>query len=118
MEQVKRNSREFKDVKDLIVKYVTKSTRKKLIMLYAIKPAQSLSEKILINTDKNAEAFYDLTYDLLLNYLDDTRKKLFRKKHNEPFYYFKTTTKSKYIELPFEFTGKLKQYLFPLKIEK
>ncbi|MBA3663228.1 MAG: hypothetical protein H0W61_03345 [Bacteroidetes bacterium] len=113
MEQIKRNSREFKVVKELLVDYAESATRKKVIKLYALKPYQSLEERILINDlKKDVAILYDLSYESILEYIRDRSKKLFRE-DKVALYYFKSSSKSKWIEYPFELTGKLKKQVMP-----
>jgi hypothetical protein len=115
MQQIKRNSREFKDVKSLIEEYAESKSVKKFIRLYAIKPHQKLEEAVLLNElKKDRDALYNLYYASLMDHLSNTAKKLFRDKE-APFYYFKSSAKSRFKELPFEFTGKLKKQIFPLE---
>jgi len=115
MEQIKRNTTEFKAVKEAIDDYANKKTRKKYIRLYSLKPSMTVDEKVLINDLKeNVDVIYDLNYEQIADYLRDRTKKLFRDPKS-PFYVFKTSAKSKWMEFPFEFTGKLKKQVFPLK---
>jgi hypothetical protein len=110
---VRRNSTEFALVAKLIKEYARKKERKKLIKLYALKPGEKLAKKILLD-DAAHKVVYDLNYETILEYLVDPNQKLYREKE-EPFYYFKSSPKSEWIEFPFEFTGRLKQRLFPLR---
>jgi hypothetical protein len=112
MQQIKRNSREFKDVKEIIDEYKDDPTRKKLIRLYSLKPLEKLENKELIKSQtKNAAVVYDLNYELITEYLRDRNKKLFRE-DAAPLYYFKTSATSPLTEQPFELTGKLKKRAF------
>jgi hypothetical protein len=115
VEIIKRNSREFKDVKKLLKKHRKDPLRKKLIVLYSVRPAEELKDRVPLTREQSA--FYDLSYDALLDHLENDKKKLFRE-GNEPLYFFKSSSASPYIELPFEFRGKLKKWLFPLKVVK
>jgi hypothetical protein len=115
-EAIKRNSTEFGDVEALMKEYAHKASRKKLIRLYALKPMEALDEKILLNTVKpNGDILYDMNYNSILEHFDDRGHKLYREGRH-PLYYFKTSAKSNWMKLPFEFTGKLKKQLFPLKV--
>jgi hypothetical protein len=117
MELIKRNSTEFNDVEKLIRQYVGKPAAKKLIYLYALKPGEPLEKKILINKLKeNGDVLYGINYNTILDYFEDKSEKLFREGNRKPFYYFKTSLKSDWIKYPFEFTGRLKKQLFPLKV--
>ena len=114
MEQIKRNSTEFKQVKEFIEDESEKPVRKRLVKLYALKPSDDLDEKVLLNEVKeNGLVIYDLAYESLRDYFRDKTKKLFREEKG--LYYFKSSAVSKWKEVPFEFTCKLKKQLFPLK---
>lgn len=113
---IKRNSREFKDIKEIFDDYANLKSGKKWIRLFSLKPYETLEHKILINDLKNAgDALYSINYDTILDYLRDRSKKLFRQ-DDSAVYYFKSSQKSKWIEFPFELTGKLKKKVMPLKV--
>jgi hypothetical protein len=115
MVSVRRNSTEFNTIAKFLLEYQKKKNRKKLIRLFALKPGEEISERILLNDlKKNGEVLYNMNYEGLLAYLDDPSKKLYRD-DEAPLYYFKSSPKSTWNEFPFEFTGKLKKQLFPLK---
>jgi hypothetical protein len=115
MPLIKRNSREFLDVKKLIEEYADKPSRKKLILLYSLKPAQKLKDRILINSlAENSDTLYEMHYGSLLDYFSDKAQKLYRE-DKEALYYFKNSPASTWLQLPFEFKGKLKTRLFPLR---
>ena len=115
-EAIKRNSTEFRDVETLMKDYAHKTSRKKLIRLYALKPMETLHEKILLNTVKpDGDILYDMSYNSILDHFNDRSHKLYRV-GRQPFYYFKTSAKSKWMKYPFEFTGNLKKQLFPLRV--
>jgi hypothetical protein len=118
VEIIKRGSTEFKDVKKILTEFRDKPTRKKLIRLYALKPSEDLDKKILLNNvQKDSQFIYDMNYSSILDHFEDRSHKLYRE-GKKPFYYFKFSAKSDWIKLPFEFTGKLKKKLFPLRIVK
>lgn len=116
MLQIKRNSKEFKEVREIVGDYEEVSGRKRWILLYALKPYQTLSDRILLNQRKqNAEVLYNLAYNSLLDYFRDHTKKLFRDERTG-VYYFKSNAHSKWMEVPFELTGKLKKQVHPLTV--
>jgi hypothetical protein len=97
--------------------YSNLPARKKWILLYSLRSYSQLRERVLLNTvKKDNEVLYDLAYDSLSEYIHNTNKKLFRDEQ-ENIYYFKTNSKSTSIELPFEFTGKLKKALSKLLVK-
>lgn len=114
MEAVKRNSEEFKDIKEIFDDYAARPP-KSMIRLYSLKPYQRLDDRILLNKPgRDAAVIYQLCYDSVMQYFRDRSKKLFRES-DKPLYYFKGSAKSKWIELPFEIAGALKKKVFPLK---
>lgn len=118
LEQIRRNSEEFGRVATLLYDYKDAPDRKKLIHIYALKPSDKLEDRILINKLKqNAATLYNMSYESILQYLDDKAQKLYRESKT-PLYYFKSSASSQWIKFPFEFTGKLKKKVFPLSIVK
>ncbi len=118
MKQVRRNTPEFKQVAEILETYRKSPQRKKLINLYALKPSQELEEKVLLNKlKKDAATLYDMNFDSILQYLGNKAEKLYRDK-NIPLYFFKSSPQSKWLKVPFEFTGKLRKQLFPLSVVK
>ena len=120
---IKRNTAEFKEIKSIVSEYSDLPTRKKWILLYSLKSYGKLENRILLNTvKKDSDVLYSLAYDSLHEYIYSNNKKLFRDESLH-IYYFKSNSITTSIELPFEFTGKLKKALSkPLvksqKIEK
>ena len=114
--QIRRNTEEFAQVATLLHDYHNDPGRKKLILLYALKPSQKIGERILINKLKqNAATLYDMSYESILQYLDDRSQKLYRE-NETPLYYFMSSASSTWIKFPFEFTGKLKKKVLPLSV--
>ncbi|MCE3259081.1 MAG: hypothetical protein K0S12_722 [Bacteroidetes bacterium] len=109
MQQIKRNSDEFKTVKKIITDPSNKAARMRSILLYSLKSENSLEDAVILNKEKkNAAVLYNLAYESLQTYFDDTSKKLFRDE-KEDIYYFKSSAKSKWMEFPFSFKGKFKK---------
>jgi hypothetical protein len=115
---IKRNSREFKDIEKIFKEYRRMPTRKRLILLYALKPSEPISKRVLINSlPKDSDVLYEMHYNSILAYFADSGEKLYRE-NRQPLYYFKSSPETDWLELPFELKGKLKQRVFPLKIVK
>ena len=115
MVAVRKNSTEYRSVEKLIRLYAKKKDRKKFIKLYALRPGEILKEKTSLNTAGGSmDAMYNINYESILAYFENSIHTLYRE-GEEPFYFFKSSAKSTWYEFPFEFTGKLKKQLFPLK---
>jgi hypothetical protein len=109
MELVKRNTKEFKEIKSIIGDYMEVTGRRRSILLYSLKPYHSLKEAVLLNNQKeNSGVLYDPAYDSLHDYIFTRSEKLYRDE-DSGLYYFKRSPASKWIEMPFSFTGKLKK---------
>jgi hypothetical protein len=107
VELVKRASPEFQRIQAFLEKNVNRSGRFRSVKLFSVKPYQALGEKELINTTSaNGKIIYDLTFESLLQLLKDKRKKLFKEKAG--FYFFKSSSRSRYIEQPFQIKRKIK----------
>lgn len=113
---IKKNTNEFKELKHLLLEYADIPGRKRWVHLYALKPYQTLSHKILLNTrKKDGETLYAMAYDSLKDYLYNATKRLFYEEKTG-LYFFKSSVESKWIESPFELKGKLKMLTRPLKV--
>jgi hypothetical protein len=104
MEMVRRNSAEFKSVRDLINDNAENKARRRSIKLFSLKPYEPLSKKIRISDT----VMYDLSYNTLLFNLLDTSHKLFRDE-DKGTYFFKSSESSEFIELPFELSPALRK---------
>ncbi|HEX8516897.1 MAG TPA: hypothetical protein VF868_11905 [Bacteroidia bacterium] len=108
---MKKNSAEFKAVRELVNDYQDNKNRKKFIRMYSLKPAEPLENKILLGKPATGgEMLYDINYDTVVFNLLDAKHKLFRDE-SSGIYYFKPSSKSNFKESPFDFTGKLKKEL-------
>lgn len=100
---VKRNSEEFKFIKDLFDEHAEKKDRFKLVRLYSMQEA----EPVLIKTaTANGKAVFDLMLGSVMDYLRNRSKKLFRQ--GKAQYYFKNSASSTFKEFPFEIKTRLK----------
>jgi hypothetical protein len=115
MNLIKRNSREFKEIKSIVSDYEDIGGRRRWIRLYSIKPYHTLKEAVLLNEQgENTEALYNLAYDSLHDYLFNRSEKLY-KDEDTGLYFFKRSPQSKWLEMPFSFTGKLKKQILVAK---
>ena len=109
--QVKRNTAEYKAIKEAISELHEDALRIRSLLLYTIKPYHSLDDAVLLNDQKlNKAVMYDLAYESLMEYFKNSSKKLFRDPETN-FYYFKSSIASKWIEAPFSFKGQLNKQI-------
>lgn len=104
---LKRNSEDFKKVRDFVNDCEGDKNIMKKLKLYSLKPYEGLEKRVLLHRDKKEEAMiFDMEFEVLKFNLLDAKHKLFLDEKTG-LYYFKTSSQSKYIELPFEITEKL-----------
>jgi hypothetical protein len=109
MRLIRRNTPGFRSIRELIDELRKDPSRKRSVLLYALKPGEPLSKKILINTLKqNKDVLYDLQYEVIYDLLRERSHKLFGDDRS-PLFYFKTAANSTVIESPFEFRGATKK---------
>jgi hypothetical protein len=98
---VKRNSAEFKAVREFVNDHPGGSA----IRIYSIKPYEQLKDRVLLKRKSSDDkVVYDLELDQLRFNLLDRKRKLFRDPESG-IYFFKSSGRSKFIELPFEVRG-------------
>jgi hypothetical protein len=108
---IKRNSEEFKKLREIIEAHKKDPFRMKWIRMYSLKPSADLKERVLLNSAKNGgDIIYSMQLDTVLFNFLDAKHKLF-KDENTGIYYFKPSSKSDFIESPFDLAGKLKKEL-------
>jgi len=99
-ELIKRNSKEFKKLRDDLDEILDDPKKLKKLKLFSLKPYQSVDERIALRlTNKQEKVIYDLQLDALKFNLLDSKHKLFRE---GKLYFFKSSSKSEYVEVPFE----------------
>jgi hypothetical protein len=108
MKSIRRNTAEFRELRDLINDLAEDARRHEKVHLYSLKPSEELSEKVLLPYRSAADkVIYDLAFEtLLFNMLDAGHKLFYDEK--EKVYYFKTSGSSKFIDLPFRISGSKK----------
>ena len=98
---IRRNTKEFKGIRNLLEKYAGQSMRKKLIRLYVVKAGETLKDKIAIDSLGNeADFYYDLNYSTILSNLNDPDYRL-HKSSTPGLFYFKSIHLPKWEQTPF-----------------
>jgi DNA ligase D-like protein (predicted polymerase) len=104
---IRRNTKEFKGIRNLLSKYAGQPARKKLIRLYVVKAGETLKDKIAIDRlGSEADFYYDLNYSSILSHLDDPDYRL-HKSSSPGLYYFKSIHFPKWEQTPFMVPQKL-----------
>lgn len=104
---IRRNSREFIGIQNLLEKYAGQSSRKKLIRLFVVKAGETIKNKIPVDTLGNeADFYYDLNYSSILSHLNDPDYRLHRSS-SPGLYFFKSIHFPKWEQTPFLVPKKL-----------
>jgi hypothetical protein len=105
MKIIRRNTPEFRKLRDQLNELTDDPKRHEKVQLYSLKPSEELSKKVLLSHRSAAgKVIYDLAFETLLFNIIDAGHKLFYDEE-EKVYYFKTSGSSKFIDLPFRISG-------------
>jgi hypothetical protein len=115
---IRRNTREFRMLRDAFDDYATKPSRTRSIILYSLRPGQPLSARVPLDNKRDpSNVLYNMQYESVQEYFRDRNKKLYWRRGTGLFY-FKPTASSTWIELPFEIKGRIRKMVAPLFVVK
>jgi len=110
---IRKNSKEFKAIKNLFYHYQNLEEREKVIKLFITKAGHSTDDKIAIDSlKKEKDFYYNLTYDTILNSLESKSYQLF---FNNGLYYFRSNPDKGWDQTPFTLDNKLVSQLEDFK---
>jgi hypothetical protein len=113
--QVRRNSKEFKKVREIIDDLSSDKDLKKKIILYIVKAGQQLRKRIRIDSKlPDNKILFELQWDAVKYSLLDNSFRLFRSDQDPSLYYFKTMNDTEWDQNPFELKGEHKKELLNL----
>lgn len=102
---IRRNSAEFKMVKNILDDMDNDPSIRKHLHLFTIKPGEPASKMIVIDTRTGqGKMFYEMALEQMQFNLLDSGHKLYRY-GNSPVYFFYRNSNSGWIETPFEVLG-------------
>lgn len=108
--QIRRNTKPFKSILEIVTSCRDRADRQDLLRLYITRAGQSIKERIAIEGNKSEAAFfYDLGYQAILNNLNSSNHQLFQSDDVPGIYYFHSTISKDWDEAPFEFDVKVKE---------
>lgn len=107
--QIRRNTKAFKTILEIVATCQSRPDRQDLIRLYITKAGQKLADRISIEgTANEAGFFYDLNYQSVLNHLKSSTHQLVQSDDTPGLYYFHGTISKDWDETPFEFDNRIK----------
>jgi len=107
--QIRRNTKTFKTILEIITTCHTRADRRALIRLYITKAGNSIKDRINIEAIQgDTEFFYDLNYQAVMNNLSASTHQLHQSDDIPGIYFFHSLSKE-WDETPFEFDLTIKE---------
>jgi bifunctional non-homologous end joining protein LigD len=101
--QIRRNTKAFKTILEIVSNCQTRADRQKYIRLYITRAGKSIQDRISVEgIEGEANVFYDLNYQSVLNNLTSPSHQLYQSDDVPGIYYFHSSSKD-WDETPFEF---------------
>lgn len=106
---VRKNTKAFKTILELLTICQDRSDRDKFIRLYVTKAGDSIQDRISIEGNQgDAALFYEMTYQTILNNLKSSNHQLQMSDEHPGIYFFHSTSNKAWDETPFEFGEAIK----------
>jgi bifunctional non-homologous end joining protein LigD len=135
---IRKNTKAFKTIREIIESCKDRNEREKLIRLYITKAGHSIEDRISVEgIQGDTSFFYDMNYQTILSNLDSANHQLHVSDKVEGIYFFHSTSNKVWDEAPFEFDaqvveefsslpelpavrkkGKVEKYVFPAQKSK
>lgn len=104
---IRRNTKEYKTIRNAVQRLESKSSRRKRIKLYLVKPGQRLKDRILLGGKQDPEGlFFDLNYTKLIESFEDRERTLHKSEEENNFYFFTSVRQKDFPETIFEIDPK------------
>lgn len=107
--QIRRNTKTFKTILEIVTVCQTRPDRQSLVRLYITKAGRSIKDRISVEGSQGeAEFFYNLNFQAVLNNLQSSTHQLHQSDEVPGIYYFHSFSKE-WDETPFEFDHVIKK---------
>lgn len=101
---IRKNTKAFKTLLEIVATCQSRPDREKLIRLYITKAGHSIEDRINVEgIQGEAGLFYDMTYQTVLSNLQSSNHQLVASDDHPGIYFFHTTSNKIWDETPFEF---------------
>jgi len=101
---IRKNTKAFKTIRQLIEMCKDRSDREKLVRLYITKAGHTINDRISIEgIQGDTSFFYDMNYQTILSNLDSANHQLHVSDDVAGIYFFHSTSNKVWDEVPFEF---------------
>jgi DNA primase len=100
---IRRNTKEFKGIQNILESYADSPSRKKQVRLFIVKAGEKLDNRISIDELGNEAFFYyDINYATILSSLYNNDHRLYRSEEVKGLYYFKNPHFPAWDQTPFQ----------------
>ncbi|MEO5978274.1 MAG: hypothetical protein ABIS36_12105 [Chryseolinea sp.] len=107
---IRKNTKAFKTIKEIIITSKDSANRQKIIRLYITRAGHSIKDRINVESIKgDAELFYNLNYDTIINNLESSGRQLYESDDVPGIYFFNTASNKNWDETPFEFDDSIRK---------
>jgi DNA ligase D-like protein (predicted polymerase) len=107
---IRKNTKAFKTVLEIITACQSRGDREKLIRLYITKAGHSIKDRISVEgIQGDAALFYELNYHAVLSNLESSNRQLHQSDDTPGIYFFHSTSNKEWDETPFEFDETIKK---------
>ena len=107
---IRKNTKAFKTVFEIIRACQDRPDREKLIRLYITKAGHSIKDRISVEgIQGDAGLFYEMNYHAVLNNLESSNRQLHQSDDIPGMYFFHNTSNKAWDETPFEFDEAIKK---------
>lgn len=107
---IRKNTKSFKTILEIITACQTRSDREKLIRLYITRAGHTIKERISVEgIQGDAAVFYEMNYQAVLTYLQSSNHQLHISDDVTGIYFFRSTSNKVWDEMPFEFDEAVKK---------
>ena len=107
---IRKNTKAFKTILEIIETCHDKSDRDKFIRLYITKAGHSINDRISVaGIQGDSGLFYDMTYQTILTNLKSTNRQLHQSDDLPGIYFFHSGSDKNWAETPFEFDEAIKK---------
>lgn len=101
---IRRNTKEFKTILEIVTACHDRPDRENLIRLYITKAGDSIRERINVEgIEGESNVFYNMGYDAVLGHLRSTNYQLYHSDEVPGIYFFRSGSNKTWDETPFEF---------------
>jgi DNA ligase D-like protein (predicted polymerase) len=107
---IRKNTKAFKTILEIVETCHDKPDRDKLIRLYITKAGHSINERISVaGIQGDSGLFYDMTYQTILTNLKSSNRQLHQSDDLPGIYFFHSSSDKNWAETPFEFDEAVKK---------